>query len=364
MTRLRSIFALVLAALVASCTDTGSPTRVILIIGDGAGASYWTAASLAAESLAVEQFPIVGLVKTEASNEKITDSAAAATAYASGIRTFNGALGVDPDTNTVATVLEVARDRGWATGLVATSSVTHATPAAFASHVPDRDMHLEIARQMADAGIDVLLGGGRGYFEPADRPDGLDLLATMAAEDAVIVGQDGFHGLDTDSVTRLVGLFADDHLPGAFLRVPSLPAMTAAAIEVLDKDPNGFFLMVEGSQPDWLGHDGARLDTVAAEMLDLDNAIRVALEYQRTHPSTLIVVTADHETGGLAIQYSESGESHSGTTSERELEARYTGDSHSASMVPLFASGPGAERFGGIKDNMVIGRLLLEIVRP
>jgi alkaline phosphatase len=410
MRRFRSTIVLALAVLVASCADAASPTRVILFIGDGAGTSYWTAASLAADNLAVNQLPVVGLVDTEASDSRITDSAAAATAYASGTRTYNGAIGVDPDTNAVVTVLEVARRRGMATGLVATSSLTHATPAAFASHVPTRGMQWEIARQMAEAGIDVLLGGGRRYFEAAGRPDGLDLLAAMAAEDAVVLTRDGFQGLDTDSVSKLVGLFASEHMPGAFSRVPSLPEMTARAIEVLDKDPDGFFLMVEGSQPDWRGHDNASLDTLTAEMLDLDAAIGVALEYQRGHPSTLVVVTADHETGGLAVQMARPGQSHyaAAATADRtadrirqaslttdretmaladstrallarlaqqlrlqtrdtarapELVARYATGTHTASMVPLFASGPGAERFGGIKDNWMIGRLLLEAVR-
>ncbi|MFC1639629.1 alkaline phosphatase [Gemmatimonadota bacterium] len=369
MRRFCSTFVLALATLAASCADAARPTRVILFIGDGAGTSYWTAASFATDDLAVKQFPVVGLVDTRSSDSKITDSAAAATAYASGIRTYNGAIGVDPDSNAVPTVLEVARQRGMATGLVATSSLTHATPAAFASHVSNRQRHWEIARQLAEAGVDVLLGGGRRYFEAAGRTDGLDLLAAMAAEGAVLLTQAEFQELDTDSVSKLVGLFASDHMPDAYSRVPSLPEMTAKALEVLDKDPDGFFLMVEGSQPDWRGHDNARLDSVTAEMLDLDRAIGLAFEYQRRHPSTLIVVTADHETGGLALQLAKPQPSHYGaaaatdTAAAPELVARYTTGSHTASMVPLFASGPGAERFGGIKDNWFIGRLLLEAVR-
>ncbi len=369
MRRFCSIFILALATLAASCADAAPPTRVILFIGDGAGTSYWTAASLATDSLAVKQFPVVGLVDTQSSDSKITDSAAAATAYASGIRTYNGALGVDPDTNAVLTVLEVAQQRGMATGLVATSSLTHATPAAFASHVSNRQKHWEIARQLAEAGVDVLLGGGRRYFEATSRTDGLDLLAAMAAEGAVLITQDEFQDLDTDSVSTLIGLFASDHMPDVYSRVPSLPEMTSRALEVLDKDPDGFFLMVEGSQPDWWGHDNATLDSVTAEMLDLDRAIGVALEYQRRHPSTLIVATADHETGGLALQFAKPQPSHDGsaatadTAAAPELVAGYTTGSHTASMVPLFASGPGAERFGGVNDNWIIGRLLLEAVR-
>jgi len=355
MRRFHSVATIALAAMTASCSDAAAPPRVILFIGDGAGTSYWSAAALAANNLAVKQFPVAGLVETRSADNKVTDSAAAATAYASGIRTYKRAIGVDSDTNNVATIVEVAQLRGMATGLVVTSSIAHATPAAFASHVPDRDMYWEIARQMAEAGVDVLLGGGRRYFDSAHRPDELDLLTALAVDHTVVSTEGEFHDLDPTRVSKLVGLFAEGHMPDASSRTPSLPDMTATALEILDRDPDGFFLMVEGSHPDWLGGDNAALDSVTTEMLDLDRAIGVALEYQRNNPATLIVATADHETGGLAIQ-SGDGESAS------ELVARYTTGSHTASMVPLFASGPGAERFGGIKENWMIGRLLLEAV--
>lgn len=414
--RLRFLVVLFIAAVVGS-SSLGSPrilaqqppTRVILIIGDGVGASYWTAAAFAVDHLAVERFPVGGLVDTRASDNKITDSAAAATAYSAGIRTFNGALGMDPDSNAVTTVLEIAQSRGLATGLVATSSITHATPAAFASHVPDRAMAWEIARQIAATEVDVILGGGQRYFDPARRPDSLDLLDNVGAGYPYIETADELANLQTCEIDKLIGLFADDHMPAEPERSPTLPDMTRTALEVLDHDPEGFFLMVEGSQPDWRGHDRDPLDAVVAEMLDLDRAIEVALEYQRRHPETLIVVTADHETGGLAIQQMGSRRTMtlaaaaadsailrlaeaggidnpelatladsaswymsrlSGrlrrearvTADSSTLVARYSTGSHTAQMVPLFASGPGAEKFGGIKDNWRIGELLIAAV--
>jgi alkaline phosphatase len=381
------------------------PTRVILFIGDGAGASYWTAAAFAKDRLAVESFPVAGLVNTRSSDSKITDSAAAGTAFSAGVRTFNGGIGMDPDSNSVTTVLEVARSRGLATGLVATSSITHATPAAFVSHVPDRYMEWEIARQIAEADVDVLLAGGRRFFDPTFRPDSLDLLSRIVARYPYVETDSQLANLQTDELTRLVGLFAEEYLPEAPLRSPSLPAMTRAALEVLDHDPEGFFLMIEGSQPDWRGHDRDPLPAIEAEMLDLDDAVAVALEYQARHPETLIVVTADHETGGLAIQQmgarrvlaraaatadsavarlaEASGlvNAELGMKAKRvsrdlvelsdllrleagviedlpTLVARYTTGSHTGQMVPLFASGPGAEAFGGIKENWRIGELL------
>ncbi len=366
MTRLRSIVVLSVIAVTASCATKAPPPRVILIIGDGAGAGHWTAAAFAADNLAVERFPVTGLVNTRASDSKITDSAAAATAYSAGVSTYNGAIGVDPDTNTVPTILEVAQSRGMATGLVATSSITHATPAAFASHVPNRNMEWEIARQLTAADVDVVLGGGRKWFDPARRPDWLDLLSGIDDRYSYVETAAELGGVETSAVPKLFGLFAVEHMPAARTRIPTLPTMTQAALEVLDQDPDGFFLMVEGSQPDWRAHDNESLGAIVAEMLDLDRAIGVALEYQARHPETLIVVTADHETGGLAIQRAGPSDTtvhaqHMGDASG--LVARYTTGGHTAQMVPLFASGPGAERFGGIKTNWRIGELLLEVVR-
>lgn len=414
--RLTSMVVLLAGAVLLPCPALSQeapalepPTRVILIIGDGAGASYWTAAAYSVDRLAVEAFPVMGLVDTRASNSKITDSAASATAYSAGVKTYNGAIGVGPDSTSVTTVLEVAQSRGLATGLVATSSITHATPAAFASHVPNRNMSWEIARQVEGADVDVILAGGRRFFDPTRRPDSLDLLSNIVDRYPYVETAAELAELETSGLHRLVGLFAEEHMPSEPQRSPTLPAMTRAALEVLDHDPEGFFLMVEGSQPDWRGHDHEPLNAIVAEMLDLDRAVGVALEYQSKHPETLIVVTADHETGGLAIEQAGARRMLSRTAAaadstaaqlmeasrlaDRELAmladsvagsmarlsnlmrrqarlvvdssalvAAYTTGGHTAQMVPLFASGPGAERFGGIKENWRIGELLMVAV--
>lgn len=342
---------LILAALQA-------PSQVILFIGDGVGVSHWTAAKLAVDGLAVSRFKTVGLVDTRASDSDLTDSAAAATAYACGVRTFNGAIGVSKDSVAVPTILEMARDRGWATGLVATSSVTHATPASFAAHVPARAMEFEIARQMVASRVDVLLGGGRRWFDPAVRPDKLDLLGRLRGTHRLVRTAAELKAVDVTKVPRLAGFFAGNEMPPAARRFPALPEMTRAAIEILSRDPEGFFLMVEGSQPDWRSHANDSLPAVVAEVLDFDRAIGVGLEYQRRHPNVVIVVVSDHETGGLAIDVA-------GTGRATRVVARYTTTGHTGQMIPLFASGPGAERFGGIQENWRIGQHLRElIVRP
>lgn len=345
-------YLLILAALQA-------PTQVILFIGDGVGVSHWTAAKLAsADALAVARFHTIGLVDTRASDSDITDSAAGATAYSAGVRTYNGAIGVGPDSVAVPTILEVARDRGWATGLVATSSVTHATPAAFAAHVPSRALEFEIARQLVAGRVDVLLGGGRRWFDRAVRPDAIDLLGRLRGTHRLIGTAAELRTVDGTKVRRLAGFFADNQMPAAAERTPTLPDMTRAAIEILSRDPEGFFLMVEGSQPDWRSHANDPLQAVVAEVVDFDRAIGVGLEYQRRHPGVLIVVVSDHETGGLAIETT-------GTGRAARVVADYTTTGHTGQMIPLFATGPGAEPFGGIQENWRVGQLLMGLIaRP
>lgn len=351
------LFAAAVTLLSACAPTQPQPDRVILFIGDGVGAAYWTAARFASPEMAIDGFRTMGLVDTRSSDSDITDSAAGATAYSAGVRTFNGAIGVGADSAAVTTVLEVARDQGWATGLVSTSSVTHATPASFAAHVPDRNMYDEIAQDMAESGVDVLLGGGHQWFDGAVRPDSADLLGPLAETHTMISTPQELGAVDAGATTRLVGLFADNHLPAAAERTPTLPAMTRTALEVLNNDPDGFFLMVEASQPDWRGHDNAPLEDVVAEMLDYDAAIAEALAFQAAHPGTLILVVADHETGGLGI----GAETDSlGVTT---TVAAYTTTGHTGQMIPMFVSGPGEERFGGIMDNYRVGEILMELVR-
>lgn len=329
-----------------------TPESIILFIGDGTGTAQWSANLLATGDLAVQDFPVVGLVEPSSTSGPVTDSGAAATALSAGLKTYNRAIGVDADSASVELVLEVARDRGMARGIVATSSVVHATPAAFYAHATDRYQYFEIAAQAVAAGLDVMLGGGRQFFDPEHRPDGRDLLGALADAGTLVGTAVELETVDPSSTGRLTGLFADDAMPPAPERRPTLASMTDAALEVLESSHRGFFLLVEGSQIDWRSHDNALLDEVVAEVSDLDAAIRAAVRFAERRPRTLIVVTADHETGGLAIVERDSG-----------LTALYAHGSHSAELVPLFARGPGAERFGGIQGNEAIGRLLLDLVR-
>ena len=345
------------AGLPAGCPDGATePVRVILFLGDGAGTAHWSAALFAAGDLALRGFPVVGLVDTRNVTGSITDSGASATAYATAVRTYNRAIGVDSESAPLESVVDVAERRGMATGLVATSSVVHATPASFVAKATDRYAYDEIARQLADSQLEVLLGGGARYFDARTRSDTVDLLARVAERSALVLDAEALESLDADTIAVLTGLFASDEMPPAPSRQPSLAAMTAVALQVLARDQDGFFLMVEGSQIDWRAHRNSGMEALVAEVLDLDSAITVALRFAEEHPGTLIVVTADHETGGLALGEVTSADG------ERRLAPMWSSSHHTADLVPLFALGPEAERFGGIHTNDEIGRLLLDIV--
>ena len=379
---IRSTAIALLAALTAtSCAPQGgpgpaanraaqeAPRNFIVFLGDGVGTAYWTAARLAKGELAVESMRVSGLTDTRSSDSDVTDSAAGATVYATGIRTYNGAIGVgdrcrelfaadsaavmrDPAAcEPLETVFDLAFDRGIATGLVATSSLTHASPASFGAKVPYRRMQAEIATQLAARPIDVMLGGGRGWFDGALRADRQNILTELCSTATCLETADQLAAYRPDD-RRLVGLFANDGMPVAAERMPDLAGMTRAALERLAAEENGFFLFVEGSQPDWRGHDNRSLQMVVDEMLDYDAAIGVGLEYARQDGETLVLVVADHETGGLSLVLEDGG-----------VSARYTTGSHTAEMTPHFAFGPGADRFGGILPNDRIGQMLVELVR-
>lgn len=357
-------------ATAAAAAPLSQVRNVIVYIGDGVGTAYWTAAWIATNGeLSVRQIPVMGLTDTRSDDSYVSDSAAGATVYATGRRTYNGAIGVGPRCrelfradslailadparcDPLESVFDIAHQTGIATGLVATSSITHATPAAFGAKVPFRTMQPAIAAQLAARPIDVLLGGGRGFFDGTLRPDSADLLSTLCRQAACVSNAQELQAYRPDD-RRLVGLFAQNHMDRAARRQPTLPEMTRVALERLSRNRNGFFLMVEGSQPDWRGHANEPLPEVKAEMVDFDRSIAVGLEFARRTPGTLVLVVADHETGGLSIV--EEGDS---------IAARYTTDYHTGEMTPHFAFGTAAERFAGIRRNDEIGQMLLQIVR-
>jgi alkaline phosphatase len=305
--------------LIQAAPPQRSPAHaIILFIGDGIGEAHRTAGRWSAVgqsgALAMDRMPFVGWAGTRAANDAITDSAAAATALATGVKTTNGKIAMDPNDNPLTTILERAQARGMAVGLVTNIQMAHATPAGFAAHVPNRDMMTEIASQMLEARVDVLLGGGENQFvaETATecfgsgvRTDGRDLVVEATAAGYTHVCQaDDLATVVPTSTTRLLGLFADEAISRPFS--PSLGDMTRKAIEILSQDPDGFFLMVEGGQIDWASQDNDAANVIS-DTIGLDEAIAVAQTYALTNPYTLVIVTADHETGGMSADLTSSG---------------------------------------------------------
>ena len=248
---------------------------IILFMGDGMGANQRLGAQWLAVGqegvLAMDSLSVRGLAETSAANNPVTDSAAAGTATSTGVKTNYRAIGMNENYDRVETILEQAQARGWAVGLVTTVQMAHATPAAFAAHVKDREYMSDIANQMMAHDIDVLLGGGEDDFLPRDmngcypdrghRVDGLNLIASAISEGYTYVctGED-LLDVDTSTTTKLIGFFGDDEIKQPYS--PSLAEMTQVAIEILSQDPDGFFLMVEGGQIDWESHDNHALETL------------------------------------------------------------------------------------------------------
>lgn len=327
--------------------ELAKPRNVIFLIGDGMGLPQITGAMYMNNNISVfERFKNIGFHKSSASDNLVTDSAAGATAMASGVKTYNGAIGVNARKESVPTLLEMAEQKQMATGLIASSSITHATPAAFIAHVAGREDKEGIAVAFLDTPIDLFIGGGLDYFSRR-KTDERDLVAELTAKGYRItnfIDQD-IQQLDI-TTDKNIGYFTAnaEPLPVSQGRDYLLPA-TTKALEFLDeRSPNGFFLMIEGSQIDWGGHANDA-NYVVKEMHDFENIVAAALDFAARDQSTLIVVTGDHETGGFAVQPG---------SKLNDIQVAFTTKSHTALMIPVFAEGPGAEAFRGIYENTAI----------
>ncbi|RMD71272.1 MAG: alkaline phosphatase [Bacteroidetes bacterium] len=304
--------------------------------------------------LHLEDFKVVGLHKTYSASNLVTDSAAGATAFACGVKTYNGAIGVDPDTAAVTTLLEEAEAKGMATGLAATSTIVHATPAAFIAHVKERHMYEDIADWFLKNEVDLFVGGGLKYFTA--RKDGRNLVNELKDKGYIVRDwREGAFGSVTLDPSVNFGFFTAEGDPPR-----KLDGRDDYLIEVAEKAPaflqtrsdKGFFLMIEGSQIDWGGHalDG---EYIVSEMIEFDEAVGRAIEFAKKDGHTLVVVTADHETGGFSINPGSTMDTTvAGFSSFYDKE--HTKGAHTAVMVPVFAYGPGAELFRGIYENTAI----------
>lgn len=273
------------------------PKNIILLIGDGMGVSQVFAGLTANKGkLFLENCKHIGFSKTSSGDNYITDSAAGGTALSTGVKTYNGAIGVDMNKNPVKTILEEASEKGLATGLVSSSAITHATPASFIAHQAGRSSYEEIAADFLKTDIDVFIGGGLEHF--SKRKDGRNLLKELENKGYQVETE--MKKIEKVKKGKLAGFAADVHTERISERGDMLPVATETAINILDNNKNGFFLMVEGSQIDWGGHAGSTV-YVVEDMLDFDQVVGKALEFAAKDKRTLVIVTADHETGGMAI---------------------------------------------------------------
>ena len=373
------LVALCCASVVATAQTTpwGHVRSVILMIGDGMGvgqveaARWWQVGpdgALLMDTLAVQD----GWSRTDALFGQTTDSAAAVTAMATGHKTRNGYLSVDAEGEPLTTILEIARAAGKAVGLVSSVPLAHATPAGFTAHDRDRSRYMTIAEDMSEAGVDVLLGGGAADFLPYPmtcecgwsgwRTDGRDLVAEAGEAGYVFVcDEHGLEEIDTSSVNRLLGLFADEEMHRPLS--PALAEMTRIAIEILSRDPDGFFLMVEGGLIDWVCH-GNEAEAAIELTISFDAAVGVALEYVRSAGDTLLIVTADHETGGMSVTAEsshylrEDGPFH--MPDGRPFYVNWLHTYHTDADVPVRAEGPFAALLSGTYENTHIFYVMAE----
>ncbi|HEX9190929.1 MAG TPA: alkaline phosphatase [Candidatus Deferrimicrobiaceae bacterium] len=330
-------------------TPAGQAKNVILFIGDGMGPEQIRAAGMyrsgAAGTLVFESFPFQGSVSTGNAGGAVTDSAAAATAMATGVKVSNGVLSVavPGDGMPLTTILEILKEEGKRTGLVTTTFLPHATPAAFAAHEPDRENYPGIvAAYLGPSRPNVLFGGGEHMTDADVRQAGY----------TVVSDRDGLMAVDTENATHVCGLFGAGHLPfeldgpGA---LPRLSEMTQVALRILDNSPDGFFLMVEAGLIDHACHanDIAR---AVSETVELSNAVAEAVDWAKNHPDTLILVAADHETGGLQVI------ANNGKGALPSVTWGTTG--HTPVDIPIYGLGAGADPVSGRMENTDIFQIL------
>ncbi len=337
------------------------PKNVILLISDGTGLSQISSAFYFKESMPnYARFENIGLINTSSSSHDITDSAAGGTAFACGVKTYNDAIGVADDSTAVQNIVELVSLKKVNTGIIATSSITHATPASFYSHQISRKMNDEIALDLLNSEVDFFAAGGLQHFN--DRKDKLNLLEALSNKDFRIwtnaLGD--FSQIKTSEKAGF--LLGKNEMPKMLEgRGDFLPNAIELAIQYLNKDNSAFFIMAEGSQIDWGGHQNDS-SYLISELLDFDNAVGKALDFAEKDGNTLVIVTSDHETGGFTLSAKKKiREDGSEYSDYREVGSSFSTGGHSATLIPVFAFGPGSEEFRGIYENNEIFEKIIKV---
>ena len=324
-------------------SDDLKAKNIILVIGDGVGPNQITLSRIAIGGLDfrlfIDQMPYHGTSLTHSYDNAYTDSAAAATAWSTGFKTKTRYLSLDPDKKILETIVELLSKKGYASGVVATSSVTHATPAALYAHIDNRYEYKEIANQLINSSIHIALGGGRKLFD----------LNKINDTHHVLTSKESLQ-LNFDYSKKLIGLFDDDGIERSNEK-PTQRQMTNFALKHLNKKCNGFFLMTEGSQIDWAGHDNDA-NKMIEEFRDFDLTIKDLIKFVNKNNDTLLIITSDHETGGLQILKQDND----------NVIIQWGTGRHTSTPVGVYAYGPGAELFQGLMDNTDIHYKMLEAI--
>ena len=327
--------------------------NVILLIGDGMGLSQVSAAFYYKESTPnFQRFTNIGLINTSSAKQKITDSAAGATAFSTGEKSYNGAIAVDADTMSIPTINEILFEKDWKTGVISTSSITHATPASFYAHVKYRGMQDEIAAQLVDSDLHFVAGGGQKFF--SGNITGKNTLENLRNAGFNVNTQT--MDVPIQAYEKYAFILAEDGMPRMLDgRGDFLSNAADKALEYFSKGEESFFLMIEGSQIDWGGHANDA-DYLNTEVIDFDNVIGQVLDFAEKNGETLVIVTADHETGGYTLAANDGD--------YNDIKGSFSTGGHSTTLIPVFAYGPGSENFRGIYQNIEIFHKILELVKP
>lgn len=364
--------------LVTSCCNNSEPKvkNVIYLIGDGMGFGAVTSLLLSEDEVTgFEQAPVIGLSETCSANNYVTDSAAGGTALATGTRTNNGFVGADPEGNQLTSVLRKAQAMGKKTGIVVNTTLTEATPAAFYAGVTSRKMVFDIAKQFTESNVDVAIGGGLDHF--IARPDSLDLTATLIEKGYdVFLNWETVLGTDSEKFVGILPLYdlhrreenngtasaaegqevclaaqlasLNEDVNTTHLSEPTvyLEKATVKALDILSRNnKDGFFLMIESAIIDGYGHNNDS-DGMIVEMKEFNRTLQNMIDYVNNNPETLLVVTADHETGGTGVYYNGHKPGNEGP-----VKLNFSTSGHTGTVVPIFAYGPGAENFAGLMKN-------------
>ena len=387
-----TLFSVAMLALMmlSSCCNNSEPKvkNVIYLIGDGMGFGAVSSLLLSEdEPTGFEMAKVIGLSETCSADNYVTDSAAGGTALATGTRTNNGYVGADPNGNQLTSVLRKAQALGKKTGIVVNTTLTEATPAAFYAGVTSRKFVYDIAKQFTESEVDLAIGGGLDHF--IGRPDSLDLTATLIEK-----GYDVYLNwetvLNTDSekfvgilplydlhrreenngtasaaegqevclAAQLAAINEDTEVTHLSEPTVYLEKATAKALEILSRNnKDGFFLMIESAIIDGYGHNNDS-DGMIVEMKEFSHTLNQMIEYVNNNPETLLVVTADHETGGTGVYYNGHKPGNEGP-----LKLRFSTSGHTGTIVPIFAYGAGAENFAGLMKNIDIPKKIEELMK-